>query len=81
MNTGSSTLTPSELTLINDLFDYWTAFEYDSWQVISFNEKEARYGWNVGGQYTRYVTLTKSMVEFVRISPGTAWDLQFPIKG
>jgi hypothetical protein len=59
------TFTTKELKDINDLRDKWLELEHDKWKLLSFSEYDARFGWVVGGMYTKYVHVARATIDFL----------------
>lgn len=60
------TFTQSEIADITHDMNFWKMFEHDAWRLLSFTDrKSARFGWNCGGQYTKYVTIEGPVVTFL----------------
>ena len=63
-------MTTADIRKINAAHDFWASFEYDNWDLISFDDQTlARYGWNENGQYTKYVTIRASEARFLLGAP------------
>lgn len=66
MSTIDETIGVRTLRDINTNAVFWEQFEYDNWKLICFTgRKEARFGWLVGCQYTKYCTVREAQVEFL----------------
>ena len=64
-----------EVQEIVDNRDYWLLFQHSNWVLISFTDRiTARFGWNCNGQYTKYVTIRKEHMEFMRGLNPDVWD-------
>ena len=55
-----------QVTELLDCVTFWTQFEYDNWQLISFTGKEfGRFGWLERQQYVKYVEVRAHQARFL----------------
>jgi len=54
-----------EVDKIIELRAKWTEYEHDSWKLISFSQKTARFGWDYNGQFTKYVEIGRVQIDFI----------------
>lgn len=65
---------------ILELEEYWKQYEHDDWLLISFDERQARFGWDdkKAGMYTKYITVREDIVSFLQGVTPAAKDVGPP---